>query len=88
MGQIDTGADILFIADVDSDTYKDVVVRSTVGQIVQWFRRPNTLTLPPEFPPSDPVPDRTDFPWPVFTLTEFNDQEPEAIALCDVTGDG
>jgi len=88
VGQIDTGADILFIADVDSDGFKDVVVRSTVGQIVQWFRRPSTLTLPPEFPPSDPVPDRTDFPWPVFTLTEFNDQEPEAIALGDVTGDG
>jgi hypothetical protein len=88
IGQVDTAANVLAIGDVDSDTYKDVVVRSTVGQIVQWFRRPSTLTLPPEFPPSDPVPDRTDFPWPVFTLTEFNDQEPEAIALGDVTGDG
>ncbi|MFH1111210.1 MAG: VCBS repeat-containing protein [Planctomycetota bacterium] len=88
IGQVDTAANVLAIGDVDSDTYQDVVVRSTVGQIVQWFRRPSTLTLPPEFPPSDPVPDRTDFPWPVFTLTEFNDQEPEAIALGDVTGDG
>jgi len=88
IGQVDTAANVLAIGDVDSDGYKDVVVRSTVGRIVQWFRRPSTLTLPPEFPPSDPVPDRTDFPWPVFTLTEFNDQEPEAIALGDVTGDG
>ena len=39
----------------------------------------------------EPVPDsdgRTDFPWPVFTLTEFNGQEPEAIAIGDVTGNG
>ena len=88
IGQVDTAANVITIGDVDSDGFNDVVVRSTVGQIVQWFRRPSTLTLPPEFPPSDPVPDRTDFPWPVFTLTEFNNQEPEAIALGDVTGDG
>lgn len=88
IGQVDSAANVITIGDVDSDGSDDVVVRSTIGQIVQWFRRPNTLTLPPEFPPSDPVPDRVNFPWPVFTLTEFSDQEPEAIALGDVTGDG
>lgn len=88
VGQIDTAADILSIADVDSDGFMDVVVRSTNGKIIQWFRRPNSLTLSPEFPPSDPLPERTDFPWTVYTLTEFSDQEPEAIALGDVTGDG
>ncbi len=88
IGQVDTAANVLAIGDVDSDGFDDVVVRSTIGQIVQWFRRPNALVISPEFPPSDPVPDRTNFPWPVFTLTEFNEQEPEAISLGDVTGDG
>lgn len=88
VGQVDTAADVITIGDVDTDGFDDVVVRSTIGQIVQWFHRPNALTIEPEFPPSDPVPDRTNFPWPVFTLTEFSGQEPEAIALGDVTGDG
>ena len=88
VGQIDTAADILSIGDVDHDGFNDVVVRSTEGQVVQWFRRPNVLTVPPEFPPNDPLPDRFNFPWPVFTLTEFSEQEPEAISLGDVTGDG
>ncbi len=88
IGQVDTAANVLSIGDVDSDGFLDIVVRSTIGQIVQWFRRPNSLTLPPEFPPNDPVPDRFNFPWPVFTLTEFTEQEPEGIAVGDVTGDG
>lgn len=88
VGQVDTDANIITIGDVDTDGFDDVVVRSTIGQLVQWFRRPSSLTLPPEFPPNDPVPDRTNFPWPVFTLTEFTEQEPEAISLGDVTGDG
>jgi hypothetical protein len=88
IGQVDTAANVITIGDVDTDGFDDVVVRSTIGQIVQWFRRPNSLTLPPEFPPNDPVPDRTNFPWPVYSLTEFSNQEPEAIALGDVTGDG
>ncbi len=88
VGQVDTAANVLAIADVDSDGYEDVVVRSTIGQIVQWFRRPNMVSVPPDFPPSDPVPDRTNFPWPVFTLTEFDQQAPEGIALGDITGNG
>lgn len=92
VGQIDTAANVLTIGDVDTDGFDDVVVRSTIGQIVQWFHRPNiddaSLTILPEFPPNDPVPDRTNFSWPVFTLTEFSEQEPEAISLGDVTGDG
>jgi hypothetical protein len=46
------------------------------------------LTVQPEFPPSDPVPDRFNFPWPVFTLTEFTEQEPAAIGIGDLNGDG
>ncbi len=88
VGQVDTGADILQLGDLDGDGLDDVLIRSTAGQIIQWFRRPNALTVAPEFPPNDTVPDRFNFPWPVFTLTELNQQEPESIAIGDVTGDG
>jgi len=89
VGQVDTAADILDVGDVDSDGFRDVVVRSTDGGIIQWFRHPNdVLPYSPEFPPGGPLPDRTDFPWQVYTLTEFIDEEPQAIALGDVTGDG
>lgn len=88
LGQVDTGADILAIGDIDNDGSDDVVVRSTDGQIVQWFRRPNALVVEPEFPPDDPVPGRFNVPWPVFTLTEFAEQEPTAVAIGDLTGNG
>lgn len=88
IGQVDTAADVIATGDIDTDGSEDLVVRSTNGQIVQWFRRPNALPVAPEFPPNDPVPDRFNFPWQVFTLTEFGAQDPEAIAVGDVTGDG
>ncbi|MBU0716755.1 MAG: hypothetical protein KJ749_00770 [Planctomycetes bacterium] len=87
IGQVDTGADIMALGDVDSDGHDDIVIRSTNGQIVQFFRHPNPLVVPPEFPPNDAVPSRLNFPWPVFTLSEFDGQEPEAVAIGDVTGD-
>jgi len=88
IGQIDTAADTLALGDIDGDGFTDIVVRSTIGQIVQWFRRPNAQTIQPEFPPFDPVPDRFNFPWNVFTLTEFDGQAPEGMAIGDITGDG
>lgn len=89
VGHVDTGADILAVGDIDGDGFDDVVVRSTAGQIVQWFRHPQgTEIVQPEFPPTDPTPNRFNFPWPVFTLTEFSNQEPSAIGLGDLTGNG
>ena len=88
VGQVDSGADVFAVGDVDNDGSDDILVRSTIGQVVQWFRRPNTLVVAPEFPPNDPLPDRLNFPWQVFTMTEFNEQEPEALSIGDITGDG
>ena len=77
IGQVDTEADVIHIGDVDGDGLRDVVVRSTNGRIIQWFKSP-------QFPSLDFV--RT--PWQVFTLAEFIDREPEGIALGDLDGDG
>jgi len=54
----------------------------------QWFRRPNATVVEPEFPPADPTPNRFNFPWQVFTMTEFDNTAPEAIAVGDITNDG
>lgn len=88
IGQVDTAADIITLGDVDNDGFDDVVVRSTIGQIIQWFRHPTVEPVSPEFPPPDPTPSRFNFPWQVFTLTEFADQAPQAIAIGDLTNDG
>lgn len=88
IGQLRTEADVLAMGDMDGDGYDDVIVRSTTGGLIQWFRRPGEVIIEPEFPGTDPNPNRTDFPWPVFTLTEFELQSPEAIAVGDLTGDG
>lgn len=76
IGQVDTEADVIRIGDIDGDGLKDVVVRSSGGRIIQWFKSP-------EFPSLDFI--RS--PWQVFTLAEFLDRQPEGIALGDVDGD-
>jgi hypothetical protein len=88
LGHVATGADVIALGDVDNDGFDDVVVRSTNGRIVQWFRHPSQIPVQPIFPPPNAAPGRTNFTWQVYTLAQFTDQEPEAIAVGDVTGDG
>lgn len=102
IGQVDTSADKFVIGDIDGDGFQDILVRSNQSQVVQWFRHPNAAReIEPVFPPPDVLPDRPieggldqlpegrfNFPWPVFTLTEFETQEPEGLAIGDLTGDG
>lgn len=88
IGELDSGADRMALGDIDGDGFTDVLVRSTEGQIVQWFRRPTSEDIPPEFPPNNPpTPDRFNFPWPVYTLTEFEERTPEGVTIGDVDGD-
>lgn len=77
VGQISTGADTIEIGDLDGDGIADILARSSTGRVVQWFQAP-------AFPPYDFV--RS--PWRVYTLAEFRDREPRALAMGDLTGDG
>jgi len=78
VAQVATIADIVRIADIDRDGIVDVVMRSTAGQIIQWFKGPAGPTTSP----------LRAIPWQVFTLAEFTDRAPHALALGDITGDG
>jgi len=78
IAQIATSADIVRLGDIDRDGITDVVVRSTTGRVVQWLKGP-------EGPTTSPL---RGIPWQVFTLAEFTDRAPEAIALGDLNFDG
>lgn len=90
IGHVATGSDRSALGDIDGDGFEDVIVLSTEGRIVQWFRRPpGPPIIEPEFPPNNgPTPDRFNFPWPVFTIAEFKERTPGAIAVGDLNGDG
>lgn len=79
VGQIATGADVVRIGDIDRDGHLDVVVRSSAGKLIQWLKGPGvqstTLPLP-------------NIPWQVYTLAEFTQRTPLALALADINFDG
>lgn len=79
VGQVATQADALTTSDLDGDGLLDVVARSSAGRVIQWFKGPGNeaATLP--------IPN---IQWQVFTLAEFIDRAPNAIAVADLTGDG
>ena len=78
VGQIDTNADLIRMGDVDGDGIVDVVVRSKAGGLIQWLKGPaGPTTLPVR-----------NIPWQVFTLAEFTERKPDALAVGDLDGDG
>ncbi len=77
IGQVSTGADAIEVGDLDHDGLADVLVRSSEGHVVQWFKSPT-------FPSYSFIRN----PWRVFTLAEFRERKPQAIAIGDLTGDG
>ncbi len=76
IGQIQTGADILALGDVDRDGVTDVIVRSSEGLLVQWFKGPNL-----------PSYSFLRTPWQVYTMAEFIDRAPGAVAVADLDDD-
>ena|GEM_PF-779475 len=42
VGHVDTDADVFTLGDVDNDGFDDLLVRSSTGHVVQWFRHPGT----------------------------------------------
>ena len=78
IGQVATGADMLRTGDIDGDGRLDVVVRSTAGSVIQWFRGPEGATTAP----------LRSIPWQIYTLAEFSDRTPLAISLGDLNDDG
>jgi len=73
------GADIIRVGDVDRDGLLDVVVRSTGGRVIQWFKGPGFQAT------TAPLPN---IPWRVYTLAEFTERTPEGLAVGDLNFDG
>jgi hypothetical protein len=78
VAQISTDADIIRLADIDGDGITDVVVRSSQGSVVQWLKGPAN-------PTSQPL---RSIPWQVYTLAEFKERPPLAIAVGDLSDNG
>jgi hypothetical protein len=78
VGQVPTGADVITLGDIDRDGRVDVVVRSSSGGVIQWLKAPAGATTAPV----------RAIPWQVYTVAEFTDRVPEAIALGDIDIDG
>ncbi len=78
IGRIPTGSDVVVAGDIDNDGITDLVCRSSAGRLLVWFKGPQN-------PITDPV---RAVPWQVFTIAEFKERQPEAIAVADVDMDG
>ena len=79
VGQVATSADISRLADLDGDGRLDVVVRSSAGGVIQWFKGRGADAT------TDPL---GIIPWQVFSIAEFASRQPDAIALGDLNEDG
>jgi hypothetical protein len=83
VGQVDGGADVIVLADVDGDNLDDVIVRSSFGQVILWFQHPSG-----QMGIDGAITDRLNIPWPVFTIIDLVDREPQGIAAGDINFDG
>jgi hypothetical protein len=79
IGQIATAADVLRVADLDDDGLLDVIVRSSSGRVIQWFKGPGMQAT------TSPLPS---LPWRVYTLAEFRERTPVGLAVGDINDDG
>jgi len=79
VAQIATQADVIKIADLDGDGLLDVVMRSTAGKLIQWLKGPGMQAT------TAPLPQ---IPWQVYTLAEFTERTPQALAVGDINADG
>jgi hypothetical protein len=79
IAQIATQADVLRVGDLDRDGRVDVIVRSTNGNVIQWLKGAGSQST------TAPLPS---LPWQVYTIAEFKDRSPRAIALGDLNSDG
>jgi hypothetical protein len=78
VAHIATQADAVRLGDIDRDGILDVLVRSSSGRLLQWLKGPEGPTTAP----------LRNIPWQVYTLAEFPERIPEAIALGDLDADG
>ncbi len=79
VGQVSTQADIVRLGDIDGDGRLDVVVRSSGGRLIQWLKGPGEASTSVSV---------GNIPWQVFTIAEFTERIPEALALGDLNFDG
>lgn len=75
VGQIATQADAVRVGDIDGDGRLDVVVRSSGGRLIQWLKGPGSEAT------TTPLPQ---IPWQVYTLAEFSERTPRAMAIGDL----
>lgn len=91
IGQVPGGADIVRLEYIDDqeddaqDDTLDVVMRSSGARVIQWFKGPQCPTTPTKPDLTDPF---RNIPWQVYTLAEFTERTPEAIAIGDLNSDG
>ncbi len=77
IGHIATEANTVDLGDIDGDGNVDVIVRSANGKVVQWFKKPN-----------QPSQTYIRNPWQVYSIAEFSERAPNAVALGDLNNDG